>query len=160
MILYKHTSVCLLQNKDGSWRMKQSICGCLVQDHTGGQQKTEHYSSDLPSSASCTRTALFGPMLHGSAWEELEYWWAERQSKANPVATETAFPASNCLWCFMQQRLRWGRRGRCTEVKCFISLDKIHTLFYILAFLGEHKDTETRMFALVFSNISNFPELC
>lgn len=49
---------------------------------------------------------------------------------------------------------------RCTEVKCFISLDKIHTLFYTPAFLCEHKDTETRMFVSVFSNTSNFPILC
>lgn len=64
--------------------------------------------------------------------------------------TEAGFPGSNGLWYFMQQK--WGGRGgewRCTEVKRFISLDKSHTLFYILAFLHECKDIETRMFVSI-----------
>lgn len=163
MVLFKHTPIYHLQYENRSWRMKQSIYGCLVQDHTGRQEKTEHLSSGLPPSVSCRRTALFCLMLHGSAWEEPGYCWAERQSKENPVATAAdcrgRIPRLQLPVMFHAATLRWDRRREDVQ-KCFISLDKIHTLFYTPAFLCEHKDTETRMFVSVFSNTSNFPILC
>lgn len=114
MVLFKHTPIYLLQYENRSWRMKQSIYGCLVQDHTGRQEKTEHLSSGLPPSVSCRRTALFCLMLHGSAWEEPGYCWAERQSKENPVATAAdcrgRIPRLQLPVMFHAATLRWDRR--------------------------------------------------
>lgn len=42
-----------------------------------------------------------------------------------------------------------GEEERDDVQKCFTSLDKNHTLFYILAFLCEHKDIEARMFVSI-----------
>lgn len=41
--------------------MKPSVHGCLVQDHTGQWEKTEHHSSSILSLL--VRTAFFCPML-------------------------------------------------------------------------------------------------
>lgn len=66
-----------------------------------------------------------------------------------------------CIVCgvsHINTEVEGEERGRCAEVNSFISLDNIRTLVYILAFLDEHKDMEARMFLLIFSDLSNFPE--
>lgn len=59
---------------------------------------------------------------------------------------------------FHAATMRWERRReKMYKKQCFISLDKSHTLFYILAFLHEHKDIETRMFVSIILRYLKFP---
>lgn len=67
----------------------------------------------------------------------------QRQDCQAPIVCDVS-----CSNNEVREEEREGER-RCTEVKCFISLDKSHTLFYILASLCEHKDIETRMFVSI-----------
>lgn len=69
---------------------------------------------------------------------------------------EAGFPGS-IVYDVSCSNTEVGEEERADVQKCFTSLDKIHTLFYILAFLCEHKDKEIRMFVSIFSNTSNFP---
>lgn len=139
---------------------------CLVQDHTGRQEKTEHRSSGLAIfSLLCkhrsllpraTQVCLRGTqVLAGRKAEQgrpCGYSWRPQRQRQD---------SQTCIVCgvsYSNAEVEGEERGRCTEVNSSISLDNIHTLIYILAFLDEHKDMEARMFLLIFSNLSSFPE--
>lgn len=141
IVVFKYIPTSLLQNKNRSWRIKQKRVWFRITREGRKKDRTPQFWSCYPVSR--ISADLFCPMLHGSAQEEPSYWWAERQSKGNPVATAADWRVRGRIArlalfvAFHTATLRWKRRerGRWTEVNCFTSLENICTLTYILAFL-------------------------